>query len=250
MHMEANNKKKQSEEEIVEDLLKGRLKIIQPKRGYRFSIDALLLANFTLVKKRANVADLGTGSGVVPLVLSFLHPGASITGVEIDAETADRARRSVALNNLAEKIDIVCGDVRSVETLLSPGSFDTVVANPPYGKIETGRINPEGKTAAARHELAGGLDDFIKAAACLLKPKGRFSLVYPARRLSDAMAEMRKGGVEPKRLRMVHSREGAAAKLVLLEGVKGGGVEMEVMAPLVIYESDGRYTKEIEAMYG
>jgi tRNA1Val (adenine37-N6)-methyltransferase len=159
------------------------------------------------------------------------------------------ARRSVSLNKLSEKIDISHADIRTIKTLYSAESFDVVVTNPPYGRPDSGRINPSKEVAEARHEIAGSLDDFLAAAAYLLKYGGRFSVVYPARRLADLMEGLRKRGIEPKRMRTVHSRSGEAAKLVLLEGIKGGGVEMEVMQPLYIYGNNGEYTAELEGIY-
>ena len=236
-------------DEAIEDLLHGSLKIIQKKSGYRFSIDAVLLANFAGIKKGERVVDIGTGSGVIPLIVAFRHKACDITGLELDAATADMAARSVEVNNLSEKISIVKGDIRGIKKLLSPESFGSALANPPYGKLDTGRINPNEQIAAARHEIAGGLDDFLGAASYLLKYKGRFSIIYPARRFADVITGMRRFNIEPKRMQMVHSREGEGASLVLVEGIKGGGVEMEVMKPLYIYASDGSYSGELEEMY-
>lgn len=236
-------------DEAIEDLLQGRLKIIQKKSGYRFSIDAVLLANFAGIKKGDSVVDLGSGSGVIPLILSFRHESINLTGIELDAESADMANRSVAMNNLSEKISIIEGDIRGIKKLFAPESFGSALANPPYGKLDTGRINPNEQIATARHEVTGSLDDFFQAASYLLKSKGRFSIIYPARRFADVIAGMRAFNIEPKRMQMVHSREGEGARLILAEGVKGGGVEMEVMKPLYIYASDGSYRVEIEEMY-
>lgn len=236
-------------DEALEELLQGRLKIIQKKSGYRFSIDAVLLANFAGIKKGDSVVDLGSGSGVIPLILSFRHKSVNVTGVELDAESVDMANRSVEVNNLSKKISIVEGDIRGIKKILPPESFGCVLANPPYGKPHAGKINPNEQIAAARHEIAGGLDDFLGAASYLLKYKGRLSIIYPARRFADVIAGMRSFNIEPKRVQIVHSREGEGARIVLVEGIKGGGVEMEVMKPLYIYALDGSYTVEIEEMY-
>lgn len=236
-------------DEAIEDLLHGSLKIIQKKSGYRFSIDAVLLANFAGIKKGDSVADLGTGSGVIPLILSFRHESVNVTGIELDLESADMAKRSVELNNLSEKISILEGDIRGIKELFTPESFGSALANPPYGKPGAGRINPNEQIANARHEIAGNLDNFIGAASYLLRYRGRLSIIYPARRVADVIVGLRRFNVEPKRMQMVHSREGEGASLVLVEGVKGGGVEMEVMKPLYIYAPDGSYTGELEDMY-
>lgn len=235
---------------VIEKLLKGKLNIIQKRNGYRFSIDAVLLANFTTVKKQERIVDLGTGSGVIPLILSRLSASREIVGVELDKTVAEMAKESVEINGLGGRISILQGDVTSIRSLLPPESFHLAVTNPPYGKITAGRPNPLPEKAAARHEICGGLNDFLAAAAYLLKYRGRISLIYPVRRLSDVIAGMRAKGLEPKRMRFVHSREGEEARLVLVEGIKGGGVEMTVMKPLCIYNKDGRYTEEVEAMYG
>ena len=236
-------------DEAIEDLLQGSLKIIQKKSGYRFSIDAVLLANFADIKKGERIVDIGTGSGVIPLILAFRHKACDITGLELDACAADMAARSVEMNKLSGRISIAQKDIRDIKKTFHPETFGAALANPPYGKLDTGRINPNEQIAAARHEIAGGLDDFLGAASYLLKYKGRFSIIYPARRLADVIAGMRSFNLEPKRMQMVHSREGEGACLVLVEGVKGGGVEMEVIKPLYIYANDGCYTSSVEAMY-
>jgi len=236
-------------DEAIEDLLQGNLKIIQKKSGYRFSIDAVLLANFAAIKKGERVVDIGTGSGVIPLILAFRHKACDITGLELDASAADMAARSVEMNKLSGRISITQEDIREIKKTFHPETFGSALANPPYGKLDTGRINPNEQVAAARHEVAGGLDDFLGAASYLLKYKGRLSIIYPARRLADVIAGMRSFNLEPKRMQMVYSREGEGACLVLVEGVKGGGVEMEVMKPLYIYARDGSYTSAVEEMY-
>lgn len=225
------------------------MKIIQKREGYRFSIDAILLADFTRTKKGDRIVDLGTGSGVIPLILSRKNPSSELVGVEMENAICDMARRSVEMNKLAGRINIVQGDIKDVKELFPPESFDSAVTNPPYGKLDTGRINPQTEKAAARHEITGNLDDFMAAASCLVKFRGRITVIYPAKRLADLIAGLRDRGFEPKRMRMVHSREGESARLVLIEGVKGGGVEMEVLKPLYIYGRDGSYTSEVEEMY-
>ena len=235
--------------ESLDDLLKGKLSIIQKIEGYRFSIDPILLAGFAHIKRCDLVADLGAGSGVISLILAYRHRQIKITGIEIDAEQADMASRSLTLGSLNKRAAIIKGDLKEIKSLSPPEIYSVVVANPPYGKATSGRINPDEKIAAARHEIRGGLYDFLKAAAYLLKYRGRVNLIYPARRLADLIYDMRMTGIEPKRLRSVHSNRGEPAKLVLLEGVKGGGVEMKVMDPLYIYDGKGNYSKEVEGMY-
>lgn len=238
-----------ADDEALEDLLKGRLKIIQKKKGYRFSIDAVLISHFARIKKKDNVVDLGTGSGVIPLILSYRYPLNSISGIEIDGVVASMARRSVAFNDLSEKIDIIEADVRALRKEFAPESYSCVVANPPYGKAGSGRLSEGHSKASARHEVTGSLKNFIEAGAYLLKYRGAMSIIYPSKRTADVFYEMRSCGVEPKRLRTVHSRRGEAAKLVMIEGIKGGGVEMEIEPPLYIYKKKDVYSEEIEAMY-
>ena len=236
-------------DEAIEDLLHGRLKIIQKKEGYRFSIDAVLLANFARLKKGENAADLGTGSGVIPLILSWRKPDHNITGIEISSEIAEMARKSVEINAMTNRISIIEGDVKKIKELSPPERFGVAIANPPYGKVDTGRLNPKLEKAEARHEIAGGLDDFIGAAAYLTKYRGRIYVIYPARRCADLLCSLREKGFEPKRMRAVYSVRGESARLVLVEGVKGGGVEMDILKPLYIYGDDRSYTAEVEAMY-
>jgi len=236
-------------DEAIEDLLHGRLKIIQKKKGYRFSIDAILIASFARIKKKDTLVDLGTGSGVIPLILSYRHPDNLITGIEMNGDVASMARRSVDLNDLRSVITILKEDIREIRKSLKAESFSTVIANPPYGKMGSGRLSNDEDRASARHELTGNIKDFIKAGAYLLKYRGSLNIIYPSKRLVDVINEMRLCGIEPKRLRTVHSRKGDAAKLVMVEGIKGGGVEMDIEAPLYIYESGDFYTEDVKVMY-
>ena len=235
--------------ETLDDLRLGDLKIIQKRDGYRFSLDPILLCGFASVNGVEAVVDLGTGSGVIPLLLARSSAATRIVGVELQAGLADRARRSVALNGLTERIEIVEGDLRTVARQLGVGIFDLVLSNPPFRQGGSGKIAPEAERAAARHELAGGLADFLQAAALLLRPGGRCGLIYLAERLTDLLVELRRAGLEPKRLRMVQSRYGEGARLVLVEARRGGRPGLVVEAPLVIYAGEG-YSAEVLAMYG
>ena len=235
--------------ETVDDLRPAGLKIIQAKHGYRFSLDPVLLCAFTRVAKGEMVADLGTGSGVVPLLLAARTDAKKIVGVEIQPELADRARRSVLLNCLQDRIDILEGDLRELQGSLEPQAFDVVVANPPFRPQGTGRQAPINERAAARHELAGGLADFLRAATYLLKGGGRFYIVFLAERLAELLAGMRERLLEPKRLRCVHSRAGEKGTLVLVEGRKGGRAGLAMEPPLFVYEGEA-YSAEILSIYG
>lgn len=236
-------------DETLDDLRLGGLKVIQARAGYRFSLDPILLCGFAGRQGVEAAVDLGTGSGVIPLILSRTSLINRIVGVELQPGLADRARRSVSLNGLEERIEIVEGDLRQLPRELGVGCFDLVLSNPPFRQGGSGRIAPNGERAAARHELAGGLADFLKTAALLLRSGGRCCLIYLAERLTDLLVELRRAGLEPKRLRMVQSREGEGARLVLVEARKGGRPGLAVEPPLLIYERDG-YSAEVLAMYG
>ncbi|MGH7798337.1 MAG: tRNA1(Val) (adenine(37)-N6)-methyltransferase [Candidatus Binatia bacterium] len=235
-------------EETLDSLFQGKLKFFQRRSGYRFSLDALLLAHFVSMKGNETVADLGTGNGVIPLLLANLHAQVSITGFEFQPAMAERAERNVKLNDLTGRIRICRGDVRAIRAVAAAASFDVVVCNPPFRKPSSGRISPDDEKRIARHELQGELGDFLAAATFLLRPKGRMALIYPAVRFADLISAMRHARIEPKRLRMVHSFSDAEASLVLVEGVKGGRPGMTVDKPLAIYRRAKEYTDEVSAM--
>lgn len=234
--------------ERLDDLLIGGFKIIQDSRRFRFSLDAVLLGHFATVKRPAAVVDLGAGTGVLGLILAA-RGAARVTGVELSPEMAEMARRTIDLNGLGDRLAVLTGDVRAIKGLLPAGSADLVVANPPYRLPGSGRENPRPELAMARHELAGGLDDFVRAAAYLLKGRGRLALVQLAERLPAIMAALAACSLAPKRLRLVHSAPDQAAKLVLIEAVAGGRPGLRVEAPLFVYDAAGGYTGEILAYY-
>lgn len=236
-------------DETLDDLRAGGLKIIQSRKGYRFSLDPVLLCGFAKVGKGENVVDLGTGGGVIPLLLARRTEAQRLVGVEIQPSMADRARRSVRLNGLEGRVTILEGDLRRIGEILPSGAFDAVVANPPFRRGGTGRHALGEERAAARHELAGGIDDFLRAAARLLKRGGRLYVVFLAERLAELLEGMRRQRLEPKRLRCVHSRPGEEARMVLVEGRLGGKGGLVAEAPLHIYEGDG-YSAEVLALYG
>jgi tRNA1Val (adenine37-N6)-methyltransferase len=234
--------------ETLDTLFDGKLRIFQSRAGYRFSLDALLLAHFVMIKGRDKIVDLGTGNGVIPLVLATLHRSAILTGVELQPAMIERARRNVQLNGLEKRIQILSGDVRAGERLAAAASFDVAVCNPPYRKPSSGRISPNDERQIARHETQGGLGDFLRTGAFLLRPKGRMAIVYSAGRSIDLLSAMREARIEPKRMRIVHSFAGVEASLVLVEGVKGGRSGVEVLGPLTIYRRGKEYTEEVAAM--
>ena len=231
-------------EETVDEILGGRLRIIQRKRGYRFSLDALLLAHFVDLRGGDDLVDLGTGGGIIALILARCFCCGRIAGIEIQQDRASVAKRNVVLNRLAGRIEILQGDVRHPETLCAPQAFSAAVFNPPYRRLRSGRMNPDQEKATARHEIAGTVEDFLKAAAYLLRPGGRAYAIYPAVRMVELIAGMRTWRLEPKRLRIVHSHADGRGTFVLAEGVKGGREGLTVTPPMVIFQEAGRYTAE------
>jgi tRNA1Val (adenine37-N6)-methyltransferase len=235
-------------EETLDEILGGRLRIIQKKRGYRFSLDALLLAAFVVLRRNDDLIDLGTGSGVVAMILARRFLSGRILGIDIQEELVERAARSAALNGLEGRVAFCRGDVRHPGSFCAPGSFDAAVFNPPYRRISSGRRNPDPEKAVARHEIRGTAKDFLAAADHALREGGRVHAIYPATRMVEIISRMRGCGIEPKRLRVVHSRPGGTGVFVLVEGVKGGGEELLVEPPLHIY-GEGGYSGEMRAIF-
>lgn len=235
-------------DETTDTLFHGKLKIRQSRSGYRFSIDALLLAGFIEARPGERVADLGSGNGVIALVLAYWYPELTVTAVELQRRMAERARENARLNGFEKRIQVHCGDVRRIAQMAAPASHALVLCNPPYRGPASGRISPVAEKRIARHEIAGRLRDFVRAGAYLLPQHGRMGVVYPALRAVDLLGTMREANIEPKRLRMVHSYAGAGASLVLVEGAKGGRNGIEVLAPLIIYEKAKQYSAEAASL--
>ena len=228
--------------ETVDQILGGKLKIIQKEKGYRFSIDALLLAHFVWLKKRDHLLELGTGSGVISLILARRWCCGRVVGAEIQEDLYEMALRNVELNRLTDQVSMIPCDVRRMETSLKAQSFDTVVFNPPYRKMNSGRMNPDDQRAMARHEIKGTLDDFLKAAAYVLKESGRVFIIYPAARMVELFDRMRTFHLEPKRVKIVYSHDDSEGEFILAEGRKGGREALKVLPPLFIYERTGEYS--------
>ncbi len=237
------------EDETIDEMFDGSLRVIQKKNGYRFSLDAVLLANFVPAFKDCSILDIGTGSGIIPLILSRKTPAGKITGVEIQEDLAEMARRNAGINGLENKIVILREDFRKLKNYFSASSFDLIVSNPPFYQVNSGRINPHPQKATARHELMGSLSDLIKISHYLIKPSGRVIYIYPAARLADIIFNLRAKSLEPKILRMVHSRIDSPAKLALIESSKGGKSELKVHRPLFVYQKDGKHTEEVNGFY-
>jgi Predicted O-methyltransferase len=237
-------------DESLDDLILGGMKIIQPVHGYRFSLDAVLLAHFVELSGVNKIIDLGTGNGIIPILLAVLAPGPSITGVEIQPVMVDRARRSIDLNGLTHRIAIIQGDIRQIDKLLARGSADLVLSNPPFWKQGEGHLSNNAEEANARHELTLNLTELVDRGAYLLRPGGRMTIIQRAERLEEALELFRCHQLYPKRLRLVHSYVDRKASLYLLEGMKNRPGRLEILAPLVIYEKPGKYTEEITQYYG
>jgi tRNA1Val (adenine37-N6)-methyltransferase len=234
----------------LDGLFRGQLKIIQRKKGYRFSIDAAILAWHVPLKPEQIAVDLGTGCGIIPLILSLQTPSARIYGIEIQKELAELASENVKINGMEEVISIIHGDMKDFRNLLTPGTIDVVFTNPPYRKLRSGRLNPETEKAVARHEIEISLSDLISVAEALLKPSGRFVAIYPAERTVDLLVQMRAFNLEAKRLRWVHSRQDSEAKLSIVEGMKQASPGLKIEAPLILYDEAGEYTEEARKIVG
>lgn len=227
----------------------GRLRLKQHRHGYRYSIDAVILASAVHPKPGETVVDLGTGCGIIPLILAFRRPGVRIWGVELQAALAAVAEENIRDNDMASQVTVLCADMRDIRPERVGGPVDMVVSNPPYRRGRSGRVNPNLQRALARHEIAITLAEVVRAAGRLLKTGGRFTMIYASGRIAELLSHMREERIEPKRLRSIHSSSGQDARLALVEGTRGGGPGMVVSPPLIVYDGDGRYTQEIQAMF-
>lgn len=236
--------------ERIDDLQRNGYQIIQKQNGFCFGMDAVLLSGFAQVKPGERAVDLGTGTGIIPILLEAKYEGLHYTGLEIQEEMADMARRSVALNHLEEKLSIVTGDIKEASRLFGAASFDVVTSNPPYMNDAHGLKNPDMPKAIARHEVLCTLDDVVREAARLLRPGGRFYMVHRPHRLIEIIAALKGYGLEPKRMKMVHPFADREANMVLIEAVRGGKSMIKVEAPIIVYKEQGVYTDEIYTIYG
>jgi len=221
-------------DETLDTFLDGKVKVLQKRQGYRFSVDAVLLSQFIRLRNRDKAIDLGTGCGILPLLLSQTTEGATFVGVEIQKDLVALAKRNVALNHLENRIAILHQDLRNLPTEFPPGTFNVAFSNPPYRRRFSGRTNPSMEKAIARHEIEATLDDLIWVTSFLLASKGRSYLIYPASRAIDLMVVLRKNQLEPKRVRWVHPRPDREARWVLVEALKASGVELHVIPPLFL----------------
>lgn len=235
--------------ERLDDLQCNGLRIIQNEKLFCFGMDAVLLTGFTRVKEGERVLDLGTGTGIIPLLLSAKTKGEHFTGLEISNSSADMARRSVRLNGLEQRIEIIQGDIKEAGELFAPASFDVVTSNPPYMIGQHGLINSDLEKAAARHEILCTLEDVVRAAARLVRSGGRFCLVHRPFRLAEIIRVLSGYRLEPKRMRLVYPYADREPNMVLIESVRGGNPRMTVEKPLIVYEKAGVYTSEIMELY-
>lgn len=238
------------EGERIDDLQRNGYRIIQNRDGFCFGMDAVLLSGFARVKEREQALDLGTGTGIIPILLEAKTPGEHFTGLEIQKRSADMARRSVELNGLSNRISIVEGDIKEAVSMFGRASFDVVTSNPPYMTGSHGLVNPELPKAIARHEILCTLEDVISQAAGLLRENGRFYMVHRPFRLAEIMTVMVKYHLEPKRMKLVYPYIDKEPNMVLIEGLKGGRSRITVEKPLIVYKEPGVYTDEIYDVYG
>jgi tRNA1Val (adenine37-N6)-methyltransferase len=238
------------EDERIDDLQRNGYHIIQKKNGFCFGMDAVLLSGFATVKKGERAIDLGTGTGIIPILLTAKTEGEHFTGLEIQPEVADMAARSVRLNGLEDRLDIVQGDIKEASRLFGKASFDVVTSNPPYMTDTHGLKNPDIPKAIARHEVLCTLEDVVREASLLLRTGGRFYMVHRPRRLAEIISVLRQYKLEPKRMKMVHPFIDKEANMVLIEAVRGGGVMMNVEAPVIVFQAPGVYSEEIVTTYG
>lgn len=238
------------EHERIDDLERNGYQIIQNPEKFCFGMDAVLLSGFAQVKPGAAVLDLGTGTGIIPILIEAKTQAAKICAIEIQEESADMARRSVQLNHLEKKIDIVTGDLKEAERFFDAASFDVITCNPPYMIGQHGLTNPDAPKAIARHEILCTLEDVIRSAAKLLKTGGKFCMVHRPFRLAEIMTVMVQYRLEPKRMRLVYPYADKEPNMVLIEGCRGGRPRMTVEKPLIIFQAPNVYTDELRDTYG
>lgn len=234
--------------ERLDDLQRGGLSIIQHPGRFCFGIDAVLLAEFARALPGEKVMDLCSGTGIIPILMTSRSAGAAYQALEVQAESADMAARSVLGNHLENLITVTCGDLKDVPTACN-GRFDVVTVNPPYAKLPSGKANATDAKSIARHEVLCTLDDVLDCAARLLKSKGKLFICYRPTRLADLLCAMRERKLEPKRMRFVHPKKDSEPNIVLVEGIKDAASELRVLPPLVVYDDHQNYTAEIYRIY-
>ncbi|MBR5338169.1 MAG: tRNA1(Val) (adenine(37)-N6)-methyltransferase [Lachnospiraceae bacterium] len=238
------------ENERLDELHRNGYKIIQNTERFCFGMDAVLLSGFADAEEVEKVLDLGTGTGIIPILMSAKTEGEHFTGLEIQPDSADMARRSVLYNDLQDRIDIVTGDIKDAPDIFGASSFDVITTNPPYMIADHGLVNPDEAKAIAKHEILCTLEDVISVSAKVVRPGGRFFMVHRPFRLSEIFVLMSRYKLEPKRMRMVYPYADAEPNMVLIEGIRGGKPRLTVDKPLIVYKERGQYTDEIYDIYG
>ncbi len=238
------------ENERIDDLEYKGLKIIQNTEGFCFGIDAVLLSDFAKeIKNNSKVLDLGTGTGILSILLSGKTNLNKIYGIEIQKQVAEMAQRSVKLNNLEDKIEIINENIKNLANIFEKNSFDAIVTNPPYKKLNTGEKNEKENKLISRHEITASLEDFIKISFDLLKDKGALYMVHRPERLAEIIYKLKQNKLEPKVIKLVHSNINSEPKLILIKAVKNAKEFLKIEKPLFIYDEDGNYTEEILKIY-
>jgi tRNA1Val (adenine37-N6)-methyltransferase len=227
----------------------GKIKVMQNRCGYRFSIDAVLLAYHAAARPGDRVLDLGTGCGIIPMIMASRLAELRIYAVEVQRELAELAAANVRQNQLTDRIDVLSTDMKLLRPQMISGPCDLVVSNPPYRRSGSGRINPNSQRALARHEIKASLSDVLQTTRRMLRTAGRFVTIFTAERTADILSQMRIERIEPKMIRMIQSRRDAEARLILVEGLKGGRPGLSVASPLILYDDSGDYTAEVQRMF-
>ena len=233
---------------MTDSFFDGKLHIKQAASGYRFSLDAVLLAWHARPRAGERVLDLGTGCGIIPLILAYRHPGIAAFGIEIQEDLAELAISNVTANHMQNRITVLRQDMRDLKPDMIGGPVDLVVCNPPYRKPNSGRLNPNAQRAIARHELKVSLADVLQTVRRLLRTAGRFVTIYTAERIVELLCQMRTEGIEPKFMRSIHSQLDTEAKLILVEGAKGARSGTRLGSPLIIYDTNAEYSREVQGM--
>lgn len=227
----------------------GRIRVMQHRRGYRFSIDAVLLAYHAKPRAQQKIIDLGAGCGIISLIMASRRSDLKIFAVEVQRELADLADANVHQNHLQDLIHVWRTDMKLLTPRMTSGPVDLIVSNPPFHKPGSGRINPDAQRAIARHELKASLADVLQTTRRMLRTAGRFVAIYTAERTTDILSQMRNEQIEPKMLRMIHSNRESNARLMLIEGIKGARPGLNVAPPLIVYDANGAYSAEVQQMF-
>ncbi len=234
--------------ERIDDIQLKGLRLIQDTTGFCFGVDAVLLANFAKVKRNAKVVDLGTGTGIIPILIAGKSEAKEIIGIEIQEQVYEMASRSVLLNDLQDRVKIVNGDIKTIDQMLEVNTFDVVTSNPPY-MHNNGIKNPNDKKAISRHEVKCNLEDVIRSSSRLLKDLGKFYMIHRPTRLIEIITLARQYKLEPKQIQFIHPKQGKAPNIMLVQFTKGGRPDLKILDPLYVYDENGNYTKEIDAIY-